>query len=711
MVDSKSQIAIQYCYQYRSRQLDSHVFWVHCGSIARFDQGYREIARKLELPGIQDPGMDVVKTVFDWLSDEDNGPWLLVLDNADNQEIFFGSGNRSTQQDILKEQLGRLVQYLPRSVRGSTLITTRDRRVGERFAERDKPIIVLPLETEDAESMLLSRLLGHLDWTEEEEEEEKEEVLELLDSLQNLPLAIAQAASYISEECVTISRYLELLRPGNADSKALLEQDYYDSTRHTDIHNSVFQTWKLSFDQIRQQMPRAAEILSLMCMLDKQSISRKLLHNEEESQVILDKAFAILKNFSLIQEEKSQQTYQIHRLVQLSTQWWLEQEKTLITWQEKALDLLLRHCPPSDSVEHWKAWESISPHITAVQRYHFEGEQQRLQYADITSRMGGYSEELGRYEVASKLRAAALAIQQEFLGNEDLETLTNMNNLALVLNRQGKYKQAEEMHREVLRLRKTVSGEEHPGTLTSMNNLALVLHDQGKYKQAEEMHREALRLSKTVLGEEHPDTLTSMNNLALVLSDQGKYEQAEEMHREALRLRKTVLGEEHPDTLTSMNNLALVSRRQGKYEQAEEMHREALRLQKTVLGEEHPDTLTSMNNLALVLSDQGKYEQAEEMHREALRLRKTVLGEEHPDTLTSMNNLALTFWIQGRLEEAEELEVKVMEARTRVLGLDHPATRRSIANLAETRKSQGRDEDAAVLMMQAEQLQSRDTKP
>jgi hypothetical protein len=133
--------------------------------------------------------------------------------------------------------------------------------------------------------MLLSRLPDQLSWT-------VAEVLELLESLQHLPLAIAQAASYIREESVTVARHLELLRPGNADSKVLLEQDYYDSRRHADIHNSVFQTWKLSFDQIRQQVPKATEILSLMCVLDKQSISRELLQNEGESGVILDRALA-----------------------------------------------------------------------------------------------------------------------------------------------------------------------------------------------------------------------------------------------------------------------------------------------------------------------------------------------------------------------------------------------------------------------------------
>jgi hypothetical protein len=49
------------------------------------------------------------------------------------------------------------------------------------------------------------------------------------------------------------------------------------------------------------------------------------------------------------------------------------------------------------------------------------------------------------------------------------------------------------MYRQELALCETVLGKEHPDTLTSMNNLALVLSDQGKYEQAEEIQRQTLR--------------------------------------------------------------------------------------------------------------------------------------------------------------------------------------------------------------------------
>ena len=50
------------------------------------------------------------------------------------------------------------------------------------------------------------------------------------------------------------------------------------------------------------------------------------------------------------------------------------------------------------------------------------------------------------------------------------------------------------MHRKALALMETVLGKEHPDTLTSMDNVALLLSSQGKYEEAEDIHRQALAL-------------------------------------------------------------------------------------------------------------------------------------------------------------------------------------------------------------------------
>jgi len=91
------------------------------------DQAYKAIARKLCLPGWNDPNVDTFQLVSELLSDDAHGPWLIVLDNADDMETFFSA--KSNSSSIGSEQTAPLINYLPHSSNGSTLITTRDKRV------------------------------------------------------------------------------------------------------------------------------------------------------------------------------------------------------------------------------------------------------------------------------------------------------------------------------------------------------------------------------------------------------------------------------------------------------------------------------------------------------------------------------------------------------------------------------------------------------
>ena len=91
-------------------------------------------------------------------------------------------------------------------------------------------------------------------------------------------------------------------------------------------------------------------------------------------------------------------------------------------------------------------------------------------------------------------------------------------------------------------------GDSHPDTLTSINNLALLLKTQGKLGEAEPLYREALDGRRRTLGDSHPSTLTSINNLAGLLQAQGKLGEAEPLYRESLDGHRRVLGDAHPNT-------------------------------------------------------------------------------------------------------------------------------------------------------------------
>ncbi|KAE8454609.1 hypothetical protein EG329_000232 [Mollisiaceae sp. DMI_Dod_QoI] len=606
----KSQIAIEFCYRFRDQHRESHIFWIHVNTVSRMDQAYKEIARKIGIPGISDPNVDTLQLVSDWLSDDAHGPWLLVLDNADDMDIFFDKNASSSSTG--SEQTSLLVKHLPRSSNGSILITTRDKRVGRRLADEEKPIMVSPMDGPESEKLLWSKV-------DDEGSRDKAKSSELLELLGYLPLAITQAAAYISENSISVEEYLEVFHTNDSEIQDLLSEDLPDHRRESP--SSVIRTWKVSFDQIRKQKPRAAEILSLMAMLDRQGIPKTLLRKDGEPGVEFTTAFGTLQAFSLVTAEKGGESFEIHRLVQVSTQKWLELHRETAKWQRESLKILAAAFPSGD-YGTWAKCESLSPHAQVVARYSFACDQDLLQQAKLLHNMSWYAQEQGRYNLAYERGMEALSIQERVLGQKHENTLSSIQSIGIILSKQGKTEAAEEMKRRGRKLYEQVldpEDPEDPHTLITMINRASELTTKGKYEEAEEMHRRVLEIYERVFGLEHPDTLISANNFASGLMSQGKYKEAEEMYRRTLGLSERVLGLDDPNTLIRMSDLASVLVEQGKHEEAEKMHRQTLNLRERVLGPEHPNTLSSMHNLAGVLWDQGKYEEAEEVRRRVPR--------------------------------------------------------------------------------------------
>ena len=510
---SKSQIGIEYCYRFRDQHPESHVIWIHASSFYRIDQAYKDIARKLDLHGHNDPNVDKFQLVSKELARDKHGPWLLVLDNADDTETFFPNTNLSM---VGSEKAVPLFDCLPRSSKGLMLITTRDKRVGQRLADRKEAITVHLMTEAEAEQLLLSK-------APQANNVDKIKVTELLELLECLPLAITQAAAYISENSITIEKYLTISCMEDSEIQDLLSEDLSDPRRDTRSHNSVIRTWKVSFDQIRIQKPRAAEILSFMAVLDRQGIPKTLLRRKDEGAAEFTTALGTLQAFYLITAEEGGASFEVHRLVQISTRRWLKLQGETDRLQEEALEILSAKFPSGD-YKTWVTCESLSPHVEAVTRYEFKTDTRQLQRARLFHKISCYHRTQGQYDLAYKKALDAFSIQEGILDLEEPDTLASMTNLALVLALAGKYKAAEEMDRRVLELRETVLGLEHPHTLTTMSNLARVLHSQGRYEAADEMDRRVLELREKVLGLEHPDTLTSMNNIEGGLRSQGKYE-------------------------------------------------------------------------------------------------------------------------------------------------------------------------------------------
>jgi pentatricopeptide repeat protein len=686
----KTQIALECAFQLQLISPTCSVFWVRASDTASFENAFRVIGQQLKIPGLEDDKADVKKLVKTRLSQESTGKWLMIMDNADNFEIFYHNNKDSGY--------GALSEYLPFSPLGTILFTTRDREAATRYAGSN---VIDIDEMDDEESReILRRSLQNKQLTNDSSSTKK-----LLELLVNLPLAIIQAAAYLNAKSITIADYLRIYEESSDNTINLLSKDFEDVRRYPGMKNPVATTWLISFEQIQVRDPLAADYMAFISCIKGQDIPRDLLPLASE----FDKTEALgtLKAFGFIKERVSGSSYDMHRLVHTVMQNWLKLNDEWRSWNRKTMERIT-DIFPQPRHENRAVWMMYVPHtqyiITTVKKSY--SKTMDLPWS-LLHNLGQCSYLQGKYAEAEAIYRQTVQLKETVLGKDHPDTLITMNSLATSLLEQGNYIEAETMYRQTLQLRQRVLGKDHLDTLASTINLARSLYQQGKYAEAETMDRQTLQLMETVLGEDHLHTLASINNLAESLHQQGKHVEAEIMHRQTLQLRQRVLGKDHSDTLASMINLATSLCKQGKHAEAEAMYRQTLQLMDIVLGKDHPHTLASMNNLADSLHQQGKHAEAETMHRQTLQLRQRVLGKDHPDTLASIINLATSLYKRGKYIEAETMYRQTLQLIEIVLGKDHPHTLASMNNLAGSLSQQGKHAEAEIIYRQTLQLRQR----
>jgi hypothetical protein len=149
---------------------------------------------------------------------------------------------------------------------------------------------------------------------------EQAEMNKLLELLCYLPLAIVQAAAYISSRSGTLSSYLELYYETPLAPVDLLGEDFEDLERDEEGTNAVFQTWAISFHQIRRENEQVAAMLSLMSFFDPQGIPESLLSKQVVGLRDFGDVLGNLKGFSLITDSHTTKAIDLHRLVRVCIQ-------------------------------------------------------------------------------------------------------------------------------------------------------------------------------------------------------------------------------------------------------------------------------------------------------------------------------------------------------------------------------------------------------
>lgn len=687
----KTQVAIEAAFRVRDRYKDCAVFWVPAIDAASFENAYLEIGRQLGVEGIDDVqgGVDSsgilnpdedkpdVKLLVKTALSRSTEPWLLIVDNADDPELLFGTDGHVPLYD-----------YLPFNRKGSILFTTRNHEV---VAGLDIPppstIILGEMSWTEAIDFLQSNLTAA-------QMNDPEATVKLLSFLAYLPLALKQASAYMAKTKITVTKYLAHCQSSDATLVKLLSKDFEDRGRYKTISNPITTTWLISFNHISRDKPVATKYLKFMSLLAEKNIPQSVLPTEDELEV--DEAIATLKAYAFINERSNSEAYDMHRLVRLAMRNWMTQEKELQSCVTGVMEKL-RSVYPFPGYSNKGIWMAYLPHALAALEFEdlAADREAEITLIDCVARSCTHTME---YQTAEALYHRAIDLSVKTRGHDSPVTLRLIHNLGAVYFKRGRPEEAETLWREVLEKRVEILGKDHPDTLFSMDNLAVSLQMQGRGTEAGMLIRQVYDLRVEFMGNADPDTLRTTQKLAEIMRREGKHKESEQLSRETLGWMRKIRGVDHPDTLMAMKVLAISIGDQGRVAEAEKLFRELVDLAVPTLGDTHPDTLAAVLCLAVTVRIQRRYEEAETIFRQTIELRKEHFGLENAVTITALRDYAICCERQGKLEQAEELYRQVVDSREKVHHGRSYQTMQAKTDLALFLQEQGRCQEAEEIL-------------
>ncbi|KAM7196608.1 short-chain dehydrogenase [Rhypophila sp. PSN 637] len=593
----KSQIALEYCYRRLETDNNLSLFWINAATATGFEESFNRIASQCGLISRDDSSTDRVLLVQDWLQTRHLSPWLMVVDNVDDQASFFRDKIRNGKTPS---------QCVPHCAHGSLLFTTRSSDMAVDLANPAEPIAIIRLSKEEGIQLVRERLPGKLI--------PDDQVLALLEELEYIPIAITQAVAFISKRRLkSVAQYLEQYRKNDSTRTRMLTYEFTEHGRHHGSLESVAKTWSLSFEGIRGSNPHAADLLCKISFFQHQSIPRLLIqppspsdNGEEDFDEDLEEAIAVLRAYSFLDASEDETTYNTHHLVQLATQWWLRTQQSpqeLAKWAYVALQTIADVFPQpinNPEPEYFSLCESLLPHAEPLLKYDFK--------TIITTSAAG------QVSISSR--------------EIDLARATLLSSTGRYLHWQGYYTQGLSRVQESFTLRKAHLGKADPLTLQSMGLLFWSLIFQ---TIAVAFVPEELVVLDSILDENNDDSSTagSSSNMRLIA-----------LGRELVELRTEVLGADHPDTIDAISDLAVALERCGRFVESAELQSQAVEKSTQVLGARQNDTLNCVCHLASVLEEMSRIEEAVSLQQRVYELKRQNMGQEHPDVLTQGTNYA-----------------------------------------------------------------------
>ncbi|KAL9080312.1 MAG: hypothetical protein Q9157_000899 [Trypethelium eluteriae] len=639
----KTQVALEFVYALKENRPEYSIFWVSALSSESFQQACDEILRELRksrrIGG--DSDANVKEIMQSYLSSKQAGKWLLVLDNADDEELLFNNH---------AEQSRGMANYLPQSEDGLILITTRHQEIALSLARSN--VIELVKMDQDERQQMFEKLLIRKDLAHDEPI-----LTELLDELNSIPLAMTQAASYINTNKITLSRYLKLLRNTEQDLANLITKEFRDDTRYAKSVNAIARTWAVSFEQIRRHDAAAMELFSFMSCIEPKAIPRSMLPALQPEER-LESAIGTLCAYSFIVRRDDNDVYDIHSLVHTAKKLWVKDNGLARKITAEAID---DHADafPYVSFETQPVWRLYLPHVVRICQQGREIETEtwsRLCLSVVHCLMHD-----GRYKEAVAWAEEACGWTEKSLKEDHPVRLESQFALAYTYDRNGQIPEAVPLLEHVVATSGRTLSEDHPSLLLRKRQLSRTYLKSAQVPEAIQLLKYVVATYGKIMSENHPELLSSRHDLAVAYAQNGQVSEAVQLLEHVVEIRSS-LAEDHPEQLVSQHELASAYHTNGQLAEAIQLLEHVVEIRSS-LAEDHPARLSAQYELARVYHTNGQIAEAIQLLEHVTTINQT-LAEDHPNRLSAQHELASAYHVNGQIAEAIQLLEYVVKVRS-----------------------------------------------
>ncbi|MEU7001354.1 FxSxx-COOH system tetratricopeptide repeat protein [Nonomuraea sp. NPDC046570] len=695
----KSQIAIEYCYRHQ-RDYDL-IWWIPSERLTMVRQAFVNLAEHLSL-NVTEPAVAVPAVKEALRLGKPYADWLLVFDNA--------------------EDVDEIRRFFPTNGPGKIMITSRSRD----WFSHAAPLEVDVFRREESRQLLRARGPELTD----------KDADELSERLGDLPLAIEQAAVWLSETGMPISEYLQLF---DEQRRELL------SVEGAEV--PVAAAWNVSFERLRQSHPAALQLLQVCAFFAPEPIPRSLLTSTRDLEgppellqaladpIELGRTTRAISQYALAKINHRDNTISLHRLVQrVVTSQLSEGEANMF---RHCGHMLLANADPRDPGNRgrWSDYQALFPHVFSSKledcpdswaRDLFlnlvdflylwgdnEGYRALAQRAvdawtvnlgpdhDATLkaelRLGRALRLFAEFENAYRHHLHVRDVLRDRLGADHERTLEAQGYLGADLRYLGRFAEAVEIDQQAYETLRRRFGPDDPLTLEQAHLLGIDWRLNGAPDRARTLDQETLQRKEEVLGPDHLSTTSTRSALIIDEMECGRYVEAFHMQEQHVNVMRRRYKNSHPGTMDAIALLSVMARKAGHHDEALKLSEEALSLFRARYGEKYQNTVAISMNHAVNLRHIGDLSTSAELGGQARDNYEQLFGARHPNTPTADVNVAVSLRLMGRFDKARELDAKALAALTEMVGDDHPRSLVCAVNLASDLNALGEFEQALDL--------------